>query len=77
MPTRSKSTTHTVKTPQVIPLAYAGKWIAWSTDGLRIVAVASSFKAAETATARAGFAIGTTAIERVPETRDREPSPRR
>jgi hypothetical protein len=74
---QARPTTRPARTPQTIPLEYAGKWIAWSTDGLRIVAVASSFKAVETAAVRAGFAIGTAPIERVPMTRDREPSPRR
>jgi hypothetical protein len=44
---------------------------------LRIVAAASSFKACEAAAVKAGFAVGTAPIERVPVTRDREPSPRR
>jgi hypothetical protein len=63
--------------PQTVPLEYAGKWIAWSPDGLRIVAVASSFNACEAAAVRAGFAVGTAPIQHVPATRDREPSPRR
>lgn len=32
-----------VERPETIPLAYAGKWLAWSGDGLRILAVGDSF----------------------------------
>ena len=50
---------------------HAGKWIAWSEDGHRIVAVGSSFRACEKAAAHSGFAPDQVAIERVPETRER------
>ena len=56
---------------QVVPREYAGKWIAWSADGRRIIAVGDSFETCEQATARAGFAADQVAIERVPETRHR------
>jgi hypothetical protein len=56
---------------QVVAREHAGKWIAWSEDGRRIVAVASSFRACEQAAASSGFAPSQVAIERVPETRGR------
>jgi hypothetical protein len=28
--------------PEVVPLAYVGRWIAWSADGMRILAVADT-----------------------------------
>jgi hypothetical protein len=67
-----KTRSRAVPIPQKIPLEYAGKWIAWSTDGLRIIAVASSFKACEAAAVQAGFPVGTAPIERVPKTRFRQ-----
>jgi hypothetical protein len=42
--------------PQTIPREYAGKWIAWSEDGLRIVAVGGSFDDCERLAVDAGFA---------------------
>jgi len=56
---------------QVVPREDAGKWIAWSADGRRIIAVGDSFESCEQAAARAGFPADQSAIERVPETRDR------
>jgi hypothetical protein len=53
-----------MKRPQVVPREYAGKWLAWSPDGLRIVAVADSFEDCERAAAAAGFTA--VAIDRVP-----------
>lgn len=38
-----------VERPETIPLAYAGKWLAWSGDGLRILAVGDSFEDCERA----------------------------
>ena len=58
-------------TVQVVPRDYAGKWIAWSEDGRRIIAVGESFDSCEGAATRAGFPADRIAIERVPETRDR------
>ena len=56
---------------QVVPREYAGKWVAWSDDGRRIVAVGKSFAACETAAARAGFPADRVAIDRVPSGRQR------
>ena len=55
--------------PQTIPLEFAGRWIAWSPDGMKIVASGGSFEEAEQAAAAAGFA--EVAVERVPEGRQR------
>ena len=55
----------------VAPREYAGKWVAWSADGRRIVAVSGSFKACEQAAARAGLTADQVAIERVPPSRHR------
>ena len=40
--------------PQMVPLAYTGKWIAWTPDGLRIVAAGDSPGEALDAAAAAG-----------------------
>jgi Family of unknown function (DUF5678) len=56
---------------QVVPREYAGKWVAWSADGRKIVAVADSYKACEQAAARAGLGADQVAIERVPPSRQR------
>jgi hypothetical protein len=55
----------------VVPRAYAGKWVAWSDDGRKIVAVADSYKACEQAAARVGLGADQVAIERVPPSRQR------
>jgi hypothetical protein len=54
-----------------IPRAYAGKWVAWSADGRRIVAVGDTLKSCEQAAARAGFHADQVAIDRVPTSRQR------
>jgi hypothetical protein len=56
---------------QVVPREYAGKWVAWSPDGRKIIAVAGTFAACESAAARAGFPAGRVAIDRVPTGRQR------
>jgi len=56
---------------QVVPREYAGKWVAWSADGRKIVAVSGSFKACEQSAARAGLRADQLAIERVPRSRQR------
>jgi hypothetical protein len=40
--------------PEVLPLALVGKWVAWSSDGLRIVASAETLEEAERLAAEAG-----------------------
>ena len=40
--------------PEVLPLSLAGKWVAWSSDGLRIVAAADTIDEAERLAAEAG-----------------------
>jgi hypothetical protein len=67
-----KTRSRAVPIPQKVPLEYAGKWIAWSADGLKIVAVASTMKACETAAERAGFADDQVAFEHVPTSRFRQ-----
>jgi hypothetical protein len=56
-------------------LEYAGKWVAWSPDGLRIVAVGRTFAACERAAAAAGFGPGQVAIGRIPVHRRRLAGP--
>jgi hypothetical protein len=56
---------------QVVPREYAGKWLAWSSDGRRIVAIADTFQACERAAAQAGFPADQVAIDRVPTARQR------
>ena len=57
--------------PQTITRDMAGKWIAWSEDGLRIVAVGDTFDDCERKAVEGGFAPNRVAIGRVPEGRER------
>jgi hypothetical protein len=50
-----------------IRLEYAGKYVAWAPDGHRIVAVASTFEAAERKAAKAGYS--RVAIDKIPKGR--------
>jgi len=43
-----------VEEPEVLPLSLAGLWVAWSSDGLRIVASATTIEEAERLAAIAG-----------------------
>jgi hypothetical protein len=56
---------------QSVPREYAGKWLAWSADGRRIVAVGDTYKACEQAATTAGYPADQVAIDRVPESRER------
>ncbi len=56
---------------QSVPREYAGKWLAWSADGRRIVAVGDTYQACEQAAATAGHPADQVAIDRVPESRHR------
>ena len=56
---------------QPVPREYAGKWVAWSADGRRIVAVGDTAKACEQAAATAGHPANRVAIDRVPQSRQR------
>jgi hypothetical protein len=38
----------------VVPLAYVGKWVAWSSDGIRILAAAETIEEAERLALEAG-----------------------
>ncbi len=51
---------------QVVPREYAGKWVAWSSDGRRIVAVGESFDDCGRAVVAAGFAADRVAIGKIP-----------
>jgi hypothetical protein len=42
------------KKPEVLPLSLAGKWVAWSSDGMRIVAAGDTIVEAERLAAEAG-----------------------
>ncbi len=55
--------------PQSVPREYGGKWIAWTTDGLRIVGVGTSPEEARGEAARAG--VTTIAYEWVPPANER------
>ena len=60
---------------QTVPREYAGKWVAWSADGHRIVAVGGTLKACEQAAASEGHPANEVAIERIPESRQRLTGP--
>ena len=68
---RNKVTTDRARKVHLVPRGYAGKWVAWSADGRKIVAVADSFRACEQAAERAGFLADQVAIDRVPVSRHR------
>jgi hypothetical protein len=68
---RNKVTADRAKKVHLVPRDYAGKWVAWSADGRKIVAVAESFRACEQAAERAGFPGDQVAIDRVPVSRQR------
>ncbi len=40
--------------PEVVPLACVGRWVAWSSDGMRILAVADTIEEAERLAAGVG-----------------------
>ncbi len=40
--------------PEILPLSLAGKWVAWSSDGMRIVASAETIDEAERLAAEVG-----------------------
>ncbi len=42
--------------PEVLPLSLAGQWVAWSSDGMQIVAAASTIAEAERLATEAGEA---------------------
>jgi len=50
-PQRSKSQEDE---PEIVPLAYVGRWVAWSSDGMRIIAVADELDEAYRLAAEAG-----------------------
>lgn len=60
---------------QVVPLEYAGKWVAWSADGRRIVAVGDTFQACERAAVSGGFPADQVAIGKIPVRRRRLAGP--
>jgi hypothetical protein len=68
---RNNPTADHARRVQLVPRDYAGKWVAWSADGRKIVAVADSFRACEQAAERAGFPADQVAIDRVPVSRQR------
>jgi hypothetical protein len=43
--------------PEVVPLAYVGKWIAWSADGMRILSIANTLDEVERLAQAAGEAL--------------------
>jgi hypothetical protein len=43
-----------VDEPEVVPLAFIGKWVAWSADGMRILAAVETIEEAERLAAEAG-----------------------
>ena len=46
----------TVDEPDILPLTAVGRWVAWSSDGMRILAVAETIEEAERLAAEAGEA---------------------
>jgi hypothetical protein len=50
----SDQTKQTVAEPEILPLSLAGKWVAWSSDGMRIVAFSETSDEAERLAISAG-----------------------
>jgi hypothetical protein len=40
--------------PEIVPVAYVGRWVAWSSDGMRILAVADTIEEVERLAAEVG-----------------------
>jgi hypothetical protein len=51
---RFSDTEPAVDEPEVVPLAFVGKWVAWSSDGMRILATAETIEEAERLAAEVG-----------------------
>ena len=51
---KRKKTRKPRQEPEIMPLAYAGKWIAWSADGMKILAVGESTAEVERLAHQAG-----------------------
>jgi hypothetical protein len=62
-----ESTKKSAISPDTVRREYAGKYVAWAPDGITIVAVATSFGAAERKAAKAGFPA--VAVARMPRGR--------
>jgi hypothetical protein len=45
-----------VQEPEIVPLADVGKWIAWSSDGMRILGAADTIEEAERLAQKSGEA---------------------
>jgi len=43
-----------IKTPLIVPIEYAGKWIVWNSEGTQIIASGQSFQEAFEAAAATG-----------------------
>jgi hypothetical protein len=64
---RRRAAKTSASSPDLICREYAGKYVAWAPDGLRIVAVANSFEVAERKAAKAGYP--KVAVARIPKGR--------
>jgi hypothetical protein len=62
-----KTANKSALSPDTVLRAYAGKYVAWAPNGITIIAVASSFDAAERKAAKAGYPMA--AIARIPRGR--------
>lgn len=69
--TASKSEAGRLGGGRVVLREYAGKWVAWASDGREIVAVGDTLHACEQSAADAGHPANQVAIEWVPEARQR------
>jgi hypothetical protein len=43
-----------IQEPEILPLSLAGKWVAWSSDGMRIVGSGDTIEEAERLAAESG-----------------------
>ena len=73
--TKPRTASEPVGAIQVVPPEFAGRWVAWTRDGRRIVADGTTFKACEAGAARAGFAPDQVTFDKIPPARRRPPGP--
>jgi hypothetical protein len=73
--TRPQPAAERAGSAQVVPPQYAGRWVAWTRDGRRIVADGATLKACEAGAARAGYAPDQVTYDKIPPARRRPPGP--
>jgi len=71
--TKTRSASEPAGAIQVVPPEYAGRWVAWTRDGRRIVADGAPFKVCAAGASRADFAPEQVTFDKIPPARRRPP----